>query len=64
MGHKHYGRKIRAKDPRAVQLRVFSCAECGRKIIHSKRFGRTMPGHEKTAYCVWCGKYTKHIQLE
>lgn len=67
MRHRRNGKRVGtylSKDPRAVQLRVFECTVCGHRQVHTKRHGKTPPGHVKTTWCVWCQAATDQIQIE
>ena len=55
-------RRIRSKNPRAVQLRIFTCLSCGTKVPASKRTSKTLPGHIKTMWCHVCKERKDMVQ--
>lgn len=56
--------KLLTKDPRAVYLRSFVCQSCGTTQTFTKRKHKTIPGHEKDAYCYKCQRKTKWLQID
>ena len=55
----------RFRNPRAVQLRLFQCPECGtRQTMPKYKRCKTVCGHVKTAWCFKCMARRQFIQIE